>query len=197
MRFRENAEPAGIELAPPNQALRNRSAITIPPRSKQLIWTRCDKPAALRSGLYATERADITIHGLYIANMLASHEHPSNDFPLEVMNTTYTSITVPKNTVLAHLAPAEYTAPVMLASPHPSAASQPPPSQIVPLGHLPPEDRKRFAALLDSYADVFGKGRTTLGKSPDVEHDIYTSPGPPVIAPNYQVPVHYRDDLEK
>ena len=45
---------------------------------------------------------------------------------------------------------------------------------------LPKGDHERVAHLLRSYSDVFSTGPTDLGRTGLVQHDILTTPGPPV-----------------
>ena len=49
--------------------------------------------------------------------------------------------------------------------------------------NLPEHNRSELAHLLQSYGDVFSTGPTDLGRTSLVQHDILTTPGPPVKQP--------------
>lgn len=132
-------------------------------------------------------------HHVLVAYVIIQMQQSTNTNP------GLTPVTLKRGAVARVLQPAKVLGKVELQSPRAPAVPEPinPVSAPVPrhlqalyaksCACLPEDDCGRLAHLLQSHSDVFSTGTTDLGRTSLVQHDILTTPGPPVKQPPHRM----------
>ncbi|KAL7396302.1 hypothetical protein ABVT39_003859 [Epinephelus coioides] len=133
-------------------------------------------------------------HHVLVARIVVQTQQSTN-IPIRVFNPGTASVTLRKGAVAGLLQPVKVMGEVGLQPTGASTVSEPVSSDSVSVpshlqslytescASLAEDDRGRVAHLLQSYSDVFSTGPTDLGHTNLVQHDILTTPGPPVKQP--------------
>uniref|UniRef100_A0A3B4WDD1 Gypsy retrotransposon integrase-like protein 1 n=2 Tax=Seriola lalandi dorsalis TaxID=1841481 RepID=A0A3B4WDD1_SERLL len=149
------------------------------------------RPATVGDLVLSPVKCFVERHRVLVARVVVQAQQ-SADIPIRVFNPGASSVTLKKGAVAGVLQPAkvvEVVAPqplkVLTAPETANLSSAPVPPHLQALYSescmsLPDADRGRLASLLQSYSDVFSTGPTDLGRTGLVQHDILTTPGPPV-----------------
>lgn len=140
--------------------------------------------------LLSPTKAFVEKHRALVAHAVVQ-PRKSSGIPIRIFNPGATPVTLKRGAVAGVLQPAEVVG--TLAPPpapsepgHINSVSVPPHLQVLyeeSCSILSESDCHKLAHLLQSFGDVFSTGPADLGRTSIVQHDIQTTPGPPVKQP--------------
>ena len=168
-----------------------RSTVLEPGREYVVPGTARLRPAAGGDLMLSPSKVFVQNHHILVAHVVVQAQRSTN-IPIRVFNPGAVPVTLKKGAVAGVLQPAEVMEegerqPLKVSTlPEPvnsASVSVPIHLQVMyaeSCADLTKDDCGRLAKLLQSYSDVFSTGPTDLGRTNLVQHDILTTPGPPV-----------------
>ncbi|KAI5743998.1 hypothetical protein M8J77_024652 [Diaphorina citri] len=170
--------------------------VTLPPLSESIVWARvCDLPANPKCFIVEPEFINPDVLPARTLVTVADQ----NVIPVRVMNTSTNKVRLKENDVLGNCEPVMEVVTIDGVTQRPSFDRVERPGltkELLKDCKLEPKDRKKAAALISEFSDVFSLSDDDCGRTGLVKHRIDTGDSRPIRQPPRRLALAKQDEVQ-
>ncbi|KAI5753631.1 hypothetical protein M8J77_001985 [Diaphorina citri] len=170
--------------------------VTLPPLSESIVWARvCDLPANPKCFIVEPEFINPDVLPARTLVTVADQ----NVIPVRVMNTSTNKVRLKENDILGNCEPVMEVVTIDGVTQRPSFDRVERPGltkELLKDCKLEPKDRKKAAALISEFSDVFSLSDDDCGRTGLVKHRIDTGDSRPIRQPPRRLALAKQDEVQ-